>query len=125
MKNKNLLILCPSFPDKDNINYWWIFIREYIDSIKHYFNNIYVISPVSPFKDDILPGWKWKFLNNYTYDNIKIFYPRFFYIPYFSRKNLINNTLKSIDKLLIKNNIKFDIIHAHFIYPSWYLWVKF
>lgn len=122
MKHKNLLILCPSFPDNNNKFYWWIFVKEYINSIKKYFNKVIVISPV-PF---------WFFLTNketncknYYYDNVEVFFPRFFHLPikYF-RDKIWDNQYVVIDKLIKNRNIKFDIIHSHFIWPSWYVWVK-
>lgn len=121
MKDRNLLIICPSFPDKDNNFYWWIFIKEYINSIKKYFNKVYVISPVA--------FWLWitkreRNCNDYTLDNIEIYYPRFFHFPikYF-RENLWHTHYKKIIKVIDKKNLKFDIIHTHFTYPSWYAWV--
>lgn len=122
MKNKNLLILCPSFPDSNNILYWWIFVKEYVKNIHKHFDNIYVFSSV-PFL-----FWftkKEKLCRDYSYDNIKVFYPRFFHLPikYF-REKIWDNQFRVTNKFIIKESIKFNMIHSHFIWPSWYVWMK-
>ena len=133
MKNKNLLIVCPSFPDKDNKSYWWIFVKEYINSIKANFDKVYVISsqPYFPIPKILrkLPYIKKYayslYLDNYSYDNVEISFSKFFHLPLsYDRKKSDINSFNRVVKDIKINNIKFDIIHAHFIYPSWYLWVK-
>jgi len=123
MKNKNLLILCPSFPDKSNQFYWWIFVKEYINSIKEFFNKIYVISPIPSIY--LIKTNKEKICKNYTYDNVEVFFPKHFHLPikYF-RERLWDNQFKVVDDLVQKSNLQFDVIHAHFTWPSWYIWVK-
>gem|GEM_PF-4027018 len=81
------------------------------------FNNIYVIRPqyfVNPKLDifNILPkSWKEKSMReNYDIGNIKVFFPKVSIFQPF--KNW------QIKKFIEKKNLKFDLIHSHFIYPS-------
>jgi glycosyltransferase involved in cell wall biosynthesis len=122
LKNKNLLILCPSYPNKNDKFYWGVFVKEYVNSIKKYFNKVYIISPI--------PFWlystdKEKLCSNYSYDNIEVYYPWFFHLPidYF-RNRIWDNQLKIIKQLINKKNINFNIIHSHFTWPCGYIWVK-
>ncbi|MGB9928802.1 MAG: glycosyltransferase [Methanosarcina sp.] len=118
---KNLLVITPSYPNKDNTYFVDIFVKNQLDSFKQYFNSIYIIAPVL-FSFKKLS--KDRLCENYSYDNIKVFYPRCYYIPIFLCKALIDNRFNVIDDLIIKENIKFDIIHAHFTWPSSYIGIK-
>lgn len=45
-KDKNLLIITNSYPNKDNSHYGGgIFVKEQVRYLKDYFNEVYVISP--------------------------------------------------------------------------------
>lgn len=122
MKNKNLLILCPSFPDENNIFYGGIFVKEYVNSISKYFNKVFIISPV-PFWFNFTK--KEKLCKDYSYSNVEVFYPRYFHIPIIYFRNRIwDNQYNVVRRLLENKKIKFDIIHSHFIFPSWYIWLK-
>lgn len=118
-KNKNLLIITSGFPN--NLNIEWVCVREQLLFLKKYFKNIYVIRPqyyINSKLDifDIFPAsWKEKPLrNNYKIDNIQIFFPKVSIFQPF--KNW------QIKKYIDNNNLKFDIIHSHFIYPSSEIW---
>lgn len=120
--NKNLLVLTPAYPNGTGTYIGNSFVKNQVDELKRHFKEVIVISPV-PFSFEQYP--KDKLCDNYCYDNVRVYYPRSFYIPirYF-RKILIDNRLQVIESLIEEENISFDIIHAHFTWPSGYIGVK-
>lgn len=121
-KFRNLLILTPIYPNEENTYISGMFVKKQLDYLKFYFENIYVIAPVlGCFKK--LPSDK--FCTDYKYDNVKVYFPRCFYIPifYFS-KFLIDNRLHVVKDLIEKEELEFDIIHSHFTWPSGHIGVK-
>ena len=120
--NKNLLILTPAYPNESGSYIGNSFVRNQVDELKKYFKEIIVISPV-PFSFKQYP--KDKLCNNYSYDNVRVYYPCSFYMPiFYFRKVLIDNRLQIVENLIKKESISFDIIHAHFTWPSGYIGVK-
>lgn len=118
----NLLIITPAFPNEDSSFIAEKFVRDQIASLKNNFKSIYVISPVlysfKMFKKD-------QMCHNYSYDNVKVFFPRCYYIPiFYFDKILIDNRLNVVISTIEKNSLKFDIIHAHITWPSGYIGVK-
>jgi len=122
MQDKKLLIISFSFPNKTNSYIKGIFVKEQVKYLKDHFDEIYVISPVPRSfgleKSD-------KLCKNYQFDNVKVYFPRFSHLPikYF-RNRLGDNYFKVIDKLIKKEKIEFDLIHAHFTWPSGYAGAK-
>ena len=112
-RGKSLLILPNSYPDKDNKHYGGIFVKEQVNELAKYFNKIYVISP-QPFGSN-------RALVDYEYRNVRVFFPRFFHVPvgYFRRK-LGENFFKAALRVIQQEKLEFDIIHAHFTWPSGY-----
>ena len=120
--NKNLLVLSSGFPNEDNTYIGGIFVKNQLNYLKDYFNEITVISPVL-FSFKMLDADK--LCKNYNYDNIKVYFPMCYYIPiFYLSKILIDNRLVVIEKLIKNKNIEFDLIHAHFTWPSAYIGVK-
>lgn len=111
--DKNILILTNHYPDKENIYYGGIFVKEQVKYIKDYFKEVYVISPQAL-------GINRK-LRDYEYNNVKVFFPRFLHMPvdYFRRK-LGDNFFKAALRVIEREGLKFDLIHAHFTWPSGY-----
>lgn len=111
--NRRLLILSNLFPNKDNSFYGGIFVKEQVNELKKYFKEITVISP-QPL------GTK-RNLKDYNYDNVKVYYPRFFHLPvnYF-RRRLGDNFFKAALNVIEREKLEFDLIHAHFAWPSGY-----
>lgn len=121
-KLKNLLILAPSYPNEDDTYIRGIFIKRQLDYLKTYFENVYVIAPVfNCFKKCLCD----KLCTDYEYDNVKVYYPRCFYVPifYFS-KFLIDDRLHVVRRLIEREGLEFDLIHAHFTWPSGHIGVK-
>ena len=84
--DKNLLILTNSYPDKENRHYGGIFVKEQVKYLAEHFNEVYVISPQ--------PWGSNKHLRGYKYDNVRVYYPRFFHTPIeFFRKRLGDNLI--------------------------------
>lgn len=130
LKNKNLLVIS-SFPDKHEKCRVGTFIKEQVNLIKDYFNEVIVIDtvPFAPeFMVERLPK-KFKYLQpllrkkNYSYDNVRVFYPRFLTLPF--KKELFDIIrIKSANDIIKKHNINFDLIHASFVWPGGYIGAK-
>jgi len=123
MKNKNLLIIANSFPHK-NCPTAGTFTKVQVDATAKYFNKVFVICPtpympafISRFQF-IPSSWR-KAVNpiNYSYNNVSVYFPKFFMLPFnFSRKKAGEKAYKATLKVISRENISFDIIHAHFIH---------
>jgi len=103
-----------------------VFVRAQVKKIAPYFNKVYVISPISIFRF-FKEYKKYRYGRRKECNNIIIFYPLYLNFPFpiirnltFIRELWIKNYLKAILKVIRKNNLKFDIIHAHFTWPSGY-----
>jgi glycosyltransferase involved in cell wall biosynthesis len=117
MKFKNLLLISNSFSDKENKYAGEIFVKEQLNYLKNYFENIYVISP-NAYGFEYLRKTRH---NDYKFDNVHVFFPRYFNFPlfYFHFRELwVHLEKMAVIKLLEKEKIEFDLIHAHFTWPS-------
>jgi len=113
----NLLILTNSYPDKDNQHYGGTFVKEQVKYLSRYFKEVYIISP-QPLGIN-------RRLKDYEYDNVRVFYPRFFHLPMeFYRKRLGDNFFKAAFRIIKREKLEFDLIHAHFTWPSGYAGAK-
>lgn len=122
LKKKTLLVLTPSYPNEDESFIAETFVKYQVAELKQYFQKLIIISPVLRsfrcFKKDRL-------CKNYSYDNVDVYYPRSIYIPIFwTGKLMIDNRLKVVEKTIDKYHLDFDLIHAHFTWPSGYIGVK-
>ena len=122
LKEKTLLILTPSYPNENESFIVDTFVKYQVDELKKYFNNIVVIAPVlrsfGYFRKDRL-------CKDYSYDNVNVYFPRCFYIPIsWSRKILVDNRLRIVEQTIEEHHLEFDLIHAHFTWPSGYLGVQ-
>lgn len=119
---KNLLVLAPSFPSEDGSFFAGNFVKNQINALKTHFKKIIVIAPVFQsfgyHKKDAA-------CNNYSYDNVDVYFPRSFYIPIFWwSRFLIDNRLHVVEKCIEANAIQFDLVHAHFTWPCGYIGIK-
>jgi len=122
LKNKTLLILTPSYANEDESFIAEMFVKHQIAEIKQYFKKIIVIAPVlrsfGYLKKDRL-------CKDYTYDNVEVYYPRCIYIPTFRMSRiLIDNRLRGAERCIEDHRLNFDLIHAHFTWPSGYIGVR-
>lgn len=123
MRSKNLLIISNNFPNADDSYVAEIFVKEQIKYLKNYFQTVYVISPVAYGMERL----RKTIYKDYQYDNVKVFFPKYFNIPYFYthlRSLWIYLETKAVLELIEKESIDFDLIHAHFTWPSGVVAVK-
>ena len=113
LKDHKLLVITNSYPDRDLGISGGMFVKEQVDELSKYFEEIYVISP-QPFGVN-------RALFDYNYENVRVFFPRFFHLPigYF-RKRLGDNFFKAAMRVIKREKLEFDLIHAHFTWPSGY-----
>jgi glycosyltransferase involved in cell wall biosynthesis len=56
---------------------------------------------------------------------VEVYYPRSIYIPIFwLSKILIDNRLQAVERCIEEHHLLFDLIHAHFTWPSGYIGVR-
>jgi len=123
MFKKNLLVICNNFPDRNDCLSGGIFVKEQVNYLKKYFNTINVISPVA-FGLDRYRKIKYE---NYQFDNVRVFFPKYINNPLFwhYRKSWwIFFEARALLSFIRKNDIQFDLIHAHFTWPSGAVAVK-
>ncbi len=128
LKDKNLLVLSHTYNS---------FVKDPVEVMAKDFNKIYVLVRLHPLAElgNIIPlpffKRRAKYSRRYSIDltdkpdNIEIFTVPFFYLPF---KNIYlkagkRHARKAIE-VIEKNNIKFDIIHAHFAWSSGYAAVQ-
>lgn len=131
LSESNLLIISNRYPhEKDTISS--SFVKSQVDCLKKYVAHIDVIA-LTPFVPRFLsqfslmnPRWRRDaFAKNYKYDNVSVFFARYFSLPFeFSRRRRGDEAFKVVEKTIIKRKMHFDLIHAHFTYPSGYVGAK-
>jgi len=122
MKNKNIIFITHTYTT---------FQKSQIESVAEYFDNVYVFVRYKPIAEisRLLPI---RYLRAHSLeasinqknkpDNVQIFPIPVFYFPWKSSYLKLGDLLlKKIRKIIIKNEIKFDIIHAHYIWTSGYV----
>lgn len=117
MTESNLLVISNNFPNQDDSFVGGIFVKEQIEYIKNYFDIVYVISPVA-YGMERLRNTTHK---NYQYDNVKVYFPKYINNPifwYYCKPMWVNLETKAINSLIEKEHLHFDLIHAHFTWPS-------
>ena len=117
MKAKNLLVVTNSFPDKENKYVGDVFVKEQVKYLKNYFEKVYVISPVA-YGVEYLRKTKHE---DYEFGNVQVCFPKYVNLPlfyFYFRDFWIYLEKRAILKLIQKERIKFDLIHAHFTWPS-------
>lgn len=120
-REQNLLIIASAYPGRDE-SLMGLFIKYQVAELKQYFKKVIVIAPIFRsfgfLKKD-------RICHDYTYDNVEVYYPRCIYIPIFwLSRVLIDNRLLVVEQIIEKYHIQFDIIHAHFTWPSGYIGVR-
>lgn len=121
-RDKNLLIISPSYPDENGELFGGLFVKRQADELKKYFKNIYVIAPVLTTRRFTKNGRASK---NYGYDNVHVYFPYAFYIPLSILSAVsVDFRLGAVKSVIRKHNLKFDITHAHMSEPSGYIAMK-
>ncbi|WAI00856.1 glycosyltransferase family 4 protein [Methanogenium organophilum] len=117
MPDKNLLVIANNFPNRDDSYTGQIFVKEQLKYLKANFHAVYVISPVA---FGIEKFRKTTYVN-YTYDNVRVFFPKYLNIPiffYYGKAGWLHLAKKAIFDLIQKEQISIDVIHAHFTWPA-------
>ena len=122
LKDKTLLILTPSYPNESDSLIAGTFVKYQVAELRQHFRKIIVIAPVLRsfrcLKKD-------KFCKDYSYDNVEVYYPRSIYIPItWLSRIVIDNRIKAVERTIGKHHIHFDLIHAHFTWPSGNIGIK-
>lgn len=122
LKDKTLLILTPSYPNEDESFIAETFVKYQVAELKQYFKKVIVVAPVlrsfGYLKKD-------KLCKDYTYDNVEIYFPRSIYVPIvWLSRILIDNRLQAVERCIEEHHLHFDLIHAHFTWPSGYIGVR-
>lgn len=119
--NKRLLVITPNYPNEDGSYFGSVFVKNQVDALKKYFREVIVIAPVLFSAGRLVDD---RLCRDYTYDNVRVFYPRSLYIPWpaYRRLNLgrlyFDTRVSAVISLIEKENLSFDLIHAHFVWPS-------
>ena len=131
MKKSNLLIITDRYPhNKDLVSS--SFVYSQIDALKKYFDTIYVIS-LNPFIPKLFsrfsfmhPRWrKDAFATDYSYDNVEVRFARYFMLPFdFVKERKGKFAYKVAKRIIEREKMDFDLIHAHFTWPSGYVGAK-
>ena len=121
LTDKSLLIVTPEFPSESNSYIGGSFIKTMVNELTPHVKRITVISPVLQTMGAIK---KDKLCHDYSYGNVKVYFPRCFYIPNLtpgknsSWKNKMDFRYYSINKTIVDQEVEFDLIHAQFNYMS-------
>lgn len=126
LKKKSILFIAHNYNS---------FQKDQIDSVADHFENVYILVRVNPLfrlLSRFFPGkYKVRYSKAYTIDlhnkpeNIKIFETPVYYLPHeYFYKSLGKLHFISALKVINKNNIKFDLIHTHFLWSSGYVGMK-
>jgi teichuronic acid biosynthesis glycosyltransferase TuaC len=117
MVENNLLIICNNYPNRDNSYVAEIFVKEQVKYLRNYFDNVFVVSPVAYGMERVRKTHH----QNYEYDNVKVFFPKYFNFPLshaYGRMIWISLEARAIRSLIKRENLIFNLIHAHFTWPS-------
>ncbi len=121
-KNKTLLIITPIYPNKDSSIYSGIFVKNQVNVLKFFFKKIIVIAPTFYLVKTHIGK---KSIENYAYENVEVYFPRCIYVPIFwLSKILIDNRFQAVERTIKKHHLNFNLIHAHFTWPSGYIGMK-
>lgn len=118
---KRLLIVTPVYPNEEGSYQGGVFVKDQVDVLKQHFREVIVIAPVLR-SFGLLP--EDTFCRDYQYGNVRVYYPRAVYIPWplyrrFGLGPLYYDTrCSAVERLIRQEQIEFDLVHAHFTWPS-------
>ena len=117
MSKKDLLVITNSFPDKDDKHIGGIFVKEQLRYLAPHFGTVHVVFP-STFGQGHKPKEDFE---DYSFGNVQVHFLSYMNFPLFlkvARGGFTYLMAKAIDRLIRREGIKLDIIHAHFTWPS-------
>ena len=125
LKEKNILYIVHNYNS---------FQKDSIEEAAKYFENVYVLvryKPISKYIKKIPIKWLKKYDDSSVVDlrdvpsNVKIFKTPVWYLPFgIFYKWLGKLHYKSVEAAIEQYQIKFDIVHSHFIWSSGYVGMK-
>jgi len=124
--SNNLLVITSRYPHKfDEISS--TFVYNHIEYLRSFFDKVYVLSatPYIPtfFSTLLQPSRRLDSLaEDYTYDNVEVHFLKSYYLPFgigYSYRG--RQCLSLVERHIHDNNITFNLIHAHFSWPSGYV----
>ncbi len=128
LKDCNLLIVSERYPHaRDPISS--SFVKNQIECIKKYVKKVYVIS-MTPYVPRFLSRFefmdckgRWDgYVEDYKYDNVEVYFAKTLAMPFdFSRRRRGDDGLANARRIIEKNKLHFDLIHAHFTYSAGYV----
>jgi len=122
-RDKTLLVITPDYPDEKNQYLGSLFVKDQIGYLKPFFKEIIIICPVL-FSCRIMPNDR--YCTDYRYDNVSVFYPRCFFVPRlipvlsYQWKLGVDFRPDAVLRCIKKHDLKFDLVHAQFTWPSAY-----
>jgi len=125
LKDKNILFLVHNYNS---------FQKDQIESVARYFNKVYVIvryKPISKIAKWFPIKFFKKYQDKYVIDlrdspqNVEVFRAPVYYLPF----GLFNKLLgflhyNAVDRIVRGQQIKFDLIHAHFLWSAGYVGMR-
>jgi len=128
LKDSNLLVITNRYPhNKDSMSS--SFVKDQVDALSKYFKKVTVIA-LTPYVPKFLsmfsfmnPRWiRDAFADDYKYDDVEVHFAKHFTLPFNSSREKRGDTaFKVVTKIIQEEEIEFDLIHAHFTYPSGYV----
>ena len=120
--DKVLLVITPIYPNQDESVITGTFVKSQVAELKQHFKKVIVIVPVLRSFGFLEQD---KLCEDYTYDNVDVYYPRSIYVPIvWLSKVMIDNRLRMVERCIEEHHLHFDLIHAHFTWPSGYIGVR-
>ena len=117
MTGKNLLVITNSFPDEHDKHTGGIFVKGQLKATSPHFENVYVVYPSALGR-----GHRPKAdFADYGFGNVRVFFLRYFNAPLFLHifRGVFPYLMsRAVDRLVRREGLRFDLIHAHFTWPS-------
>lgn len=125
LKDKNLLVIAHTYNS---------FVKDPVEKSAKDFNKVYVLVRYKPFSRILekypVKGFA-KFRDSYVVDmkgkpdNVHVIRTPMWYLPYgLFNKKLGRIHFRAVEKAIKQNDIKFDLIHCHFVWSSGYVGMK-
>ncbi len=119
---RTLLVIAPDFPDEANRYIGGVFVKHQLEPIRKAFGRVVVIAPVPRSGGRVASD---RFCRDYRYGNVEVYFPRALFVPRRPRLLLLEWTkpyldlrARTVERLIRTEKIRFDLVHAHFTWPS-------
>jgi len=121
----NLLIIAPKYPDNNQISSQ--FVKDQVKYLSNYFNKVFVISPI-PYLPKISKyilsseEFSHSIRADYSYNNVEVKYVKNLYLPFginYTKRGY--QIYQKIKRIILEEDIKFDVVHSHFSWPFGYV----